>query len=400
MPSETIRFPGAHGDWLDARLEQPLGPVRAYALFAHCFTCGKDSVAANRISRALATEGIATLRFDFTGLGGSEGDFGNTDFSSNINDLLAAARHMRERQQPLSLLVGHSLGGTAVLAAAGELPECRAVAVIAAPYAAASVLEHLGDLSAIERDGVGAVQLAGRRFTLRRSFLDDARAHDPGERLRSLRRPLLILHAPGDRIVAVDEARRIFEQAMHPKSFVALDGADHLLTRPADAGYAAQVLAAWAGRHLPPPPQVPSATGTALVEEVSPSGYQQRILAGGHPLLADEPESMGGDNAGPNPYDLLLSALGACTAMTLRMYARHKHWDLQQVRVELKHDKIDAGARENGETREGKVDRITRTVTIEGDLDAAQRTRLLEIADRCPVHRTLQSEVLVVTRPG
>jgi putative redox protein len=404
MRTQRLDFPGAHGHTLSARLDQPEEPPRAYALFAHCFTCGKDIKAASRIAGALAEEGIATLRFDFTGLGGSEGDFGNTGFHSNVADLVAAARFMRESGWPVSILVGHSLGGAAVIAAAGEIPECRAVCAVGAPFQAEHILEHLGDKrETIETEGEAEVTLGGRPFRIGRAFIEETLNQDQATRIANLRRPLLILHAPLDGIVPVDNARRIFETARHPKSFVSLDDADHLLTGPSDARYAATVIAAWAARYLDAPgaPEGTSA-GLAPVEgvEVAETGsgrFQQRVRAGRHAMLADEPETSGGNGTGPTPYDLLLAALGTCTSMTLRMYAQHKGLPLNRVSVRLAHEKVHAEDCARCEHASGRVDRITRWVYLEGDLSAEQRQRLIQIADRCPVHQTLHGQVEVHT---
>lgn len=402
MSSERIDFPGGDGQRLAARLDRPAGRTRAYALFAHCFTCGKDSKGASHIARALAARGIATLRFDFTGLGGSEGEFGNSGFSANVEDLLAAADWLRDNHEAPAILVGHSLGGAAVLAAAGDVPECRAVATIGAPAETAHTLRHLGDaVETIESEGEATVTLGGRPFRVRRHFIEDFRDQRLEERIAALRRPLLVLHAPTDRIVGVDNARRIFEAAKHPKSFVALDDADHLLTRSADADYAAGVIAAWAARYLPAPADATDGTageeGEVVVSETGEGRFQQHVLAAGHRIVADEPASVGGLGSGPGPYDLLLAALGTCTAMTVRMYARHKALALEHVSVRLAHQRIHARDCEECETKEGHVDEITREIELRGDLTDAERQRLLEIADRCPVHRTLHSEIRVRT---
>ncbi|MDN3516443.1 alpha/beta fold hydrolase [Aquisalimonas lutea] len=403
MQTQRLDFPGASGQTLAGRLDLPDTPPRAYALFAHCFTCGKDIKAASRIASALAEEGIATLRFDFTGLGGSEGEFGNTGFRSNIEDLTAAAAFMRETGRPVAIAIGHSLGGAAVLAAAGDIPECRAVGTIAAPFDADHVLAHLGEQRAeIEAEGEATVNLGGRAFRIRRAFIEQTSNQDQGARIAHLHRPLLVLHAPLDRTVDIDNARRIFETAKHPKSFVSLDSADHLLSDPADARYAATVIAAWAARYLPEPAGEDAASqgtepGTVRVTETGTGRFQQRVEAGPHRLLADEPVANGGDDSGPDPYGYLLAGLGACTSMTIRMYARHKGIDLRSVQVTLRHEKIHAEDCEHCETREGRIDRITRTIRLDGELTDAERARLLAIADRCPVHRTLHSEVDVQT---
>ena len=401
---ERLTFPGAQGAMLAARVHRPLGPARAWALFAHCFTCGKDLHAARRISTALAEQGFAVLRFDFTGIGESEGDFADTHFSSNLDDLVAAADYLRAHEQAPSLLVGHSLGGTAVIAAAERIPEAKAVVTIGAPASPEHVEGLLapGTEAAIAEAGQAEVVLAGRRFTIRREFLDDLRRHGLDERVRGLRRALLILHAPLDQIVAVDEARKLFVAALHPKSFVSLDQADHLLTRAADAEYVATLIAAWSARYLEeaPAPEPSARRGEhgLVVVRGGPSGFAQEMLVDGHPLRADEPASVGGTDTGPAPYGLVLAGLGACTSMTLRMYADRKRWPLEGVTVRLRHHKVHAKDCADCEAEDGKVDVIEREIAMAGPLDPAQRQRLLEIADRCPVHRTLESEIKVRTR--
>ncbi|MFL6051422.1 MAG: alpha/beta fold hydrolase [Actinoallomurus sp.] len=401
MQSKKVEFVGSQGTPLAARLELPEQQPRAYALFAHCFTCNKDVVAAARISRALTEFGIAVLRFDFTGLGGSGGDFGNTDFTSNIEDLVLAADHLRENFAAPSILIGHSLGGAAVLAAKHRVPEVRAVVTIAAPADPEHVLRLLGDSRAeIEQQGEAEVMLGGRAFRIRKQFLDDIAAQPQAERIAKLGAALLVMHSPTDQLVGVDNARRIFDTARHPKSFVALDGAYHLLTKPADAGYLAAVLAAWAARYTLGPDHRTSADvpaeGYVVVAENGDGPLGQRITTGRHVLTADEPVPVGIDG-GPSPYDLLLAALGACTSMTVRMYAERKRWPLKQVTVQLRHSRIHAADCADCETRAGMLDRIDRVIRFDGDLDEDQRRRLLEIADKCPVHRTLHSELDIRT---
>ncbi len=405
-PRTLIHFPGAFGTSLAARLDMPTQAPLAYALFAHCFTCSKESLAATRISAALTERGFGVLRFDFTGLGGSEGDFANPNFSSNVADLVAAAGWLREHHQAPAILIGHSLGGAAVLAAAHEIAEAAAVATIGAPFDPGHVQHLFADAApAINADGEAEVTLAGRTFSIRKQFLDDLVSQKSGERIASLRKALLILHSPRDTTVTIDNAARIFTAAKHPKSFVSLDTADHLLTGKADAVYVASVLAAWASRYIKAndspataAPGVPGVQGLVSVSETHEGKFTQTISAGAHVLRADEPASVGGDDSGFTPYDLLLAGLGACTSMTLRMYATQKKWPLEHVSVRLKHEKIHAQDCANCETREGKIDRIEREIEITGALDDAQRARLMEIADKCPVHRTLHSEVSIQTR--
>lgn len=402
MSSHLIHFEGARGEQLAARLDTPTVPPHAFAVFAHCFTCSKESLAASRISSALKDHGIAVLRFDFTGLGGSDGDFANTDFSSNVADIVAAADFLRREHVAPALLIGHSLGGAAVLAAAGRIPEAKAVVTIGAPYDPAHVA-HLVESARpeIEASGEAAVTIGGRTFRIRREFLDDIERANNAEQLAHLRKALLVLHSPRDAVVPIDNAAKIFMVAKHPKSFVSLDAADHLVTRREDATYIAQVIAAWAARYVGEGEAAPPATapeGIVRVEEVGSGPYANAVQAGPHALRADEPESLGGADTGPSPYQLLLASLGACTSMTLRMYADRKGWPLERVSVDLRHSKIHAKDCAECETREGLVDRIERVLTIEGPLDDEQRLRLLEIADRCPVHRTLHGEITIPTR--
>lgn len=400
--SQRIELEGSQGRTLAGRLEMPETPVRAWALFAHCFTCSKDSRGAAHIARALVEAGFGVLRFDFTGLGDSEGDFADTDFSSNVDDLVAAAEWLRTNHAAPALLIGHSLGGAAVIAAAHRIGETAAVATLAAPFDPAHLRRHFGDKAqTIESEGQAEVTLGGRPFTIRREFLDDLDAQNQGERLRQLRLPLLVMHAPHDDVVAIDNATEIFTSALHPKSFVSLDAADHLLTQQQDARYASHIIAAWAARYLPEAGDAPARDDapTVHVSERGTGAYTVGIRTGRHGWLGDEPEAAGGDDMGPNPYQMLNAALGACTAMTLRMYAKRKNWPLENVHVTLAHEKVHARDCAECETRSGRIDRIERTIRIDGEqLDAEQHQRLMEIADKCPIHRTLHSEVQVVTR--
>ncbi|ROR34602.1 bifunctional alpha/beta hydrolase/OsmC family protein [Inmirania thermothiophila] len=400
--SIRLQFDNGRGERLGAVLDRPLGRPVAYALFAHCFTCGKNLKAAAHIAAALARQGIATLRFDFTGLGESEGEFAGTGFLANVEDLVAAAEYLAAEHGPARILVGHSLGGAAVLAAAARVPEAAAVATIGAPADPAHVTHLLGDaVEVIRREGEAEVRLAGRPFRIRRRFLEDLEAVDLPAAVAALRRPLLILHSPRDTVVGIDNAARIFQAAKHPKSFVSLDRADHLLSDEADSRYVGTVIAAWAARYLEHHPEEQAEAEPAVNQVVARIGrerYLTEICANGHALLADEPVRVGGGNRGPNPYDLLVSALGACTAMTLRMYADRKGWPLEAVEVRLDHAKIHARDCERCQEKDGMVDRIEREIVLEGALDETQRQRLLEIADRCPVHRTLHGEVEVRTR--
>jgi putative redox protein len=405
MATERLSFAGARGDRLAARLELPPDRApRAWALFAHCFTCSKNLQAAVHLTRELSNAGFGVLRFDFTGLGESEGDFADTDFSSNVEDVVAAARHMETELGAPALLVGHSLGGAAVLHAAGSLPSVRAVATLGAPSDPAHVLTHVAEArQTIEERGEATVVLAGRPFTIRRSFLENLEEASMRAAVEALDAALLIMHSPVDLYVGIHHAARLYDRARHPKSFVSLDDADHLLTDEADARYAARVLAAWAGRYLPEVPE-PSLDERIerdrVVARTGAHGFRTDLSAGGHALVADEPRSLGGEDAGPSPYDLVLAGLGACTAMTVRMYADRKGWPLTGARVRLRHRKLHAKDEDDCAESRGdpRLDRVEREVVFEGPLDDEQRRRLLEIAERCPVHRTLEAGVRVDTR--
>jgi putative redox protein len=396
---ERFEFVGSGGQTLSARLHLPAVEPIACAVFAHCFTCSKDSRAATHISSALAEKGIATLRFDFTGLGESEGDFDDTTFSHNVDDIAAAVQALREAYRAPALLIGHSLGGTAVLAAAGQIPEVVGVATIGAPFEPKHVARLFeASLEEIESNGQADVNLGGRPFTIRKSFLEDLQKHCNAEQIGKLKKALVVFHSPQDNLVSIDNAGLIFKAARHPKSFVSLDGADHLLGRPSDSRYVADVLAAWASRYLPEQPaaEIPEDTREGeVVVEGKTTGFLQRIQARHLTFAADEPLDKGGTNLAPNPYELLLAGLGACTSMTLRMYAGRKEWPLEAVRVTLRHDRIHAKDCEDCDKDNGVIDVIDKKLELEGDLSEEQRERLLDIAAKCPVHRTLLNEIKI-----
>ncbi len=396
-------FAGHGGEELAARLDMPTGPVRGYALFAHCFTCSKDLFAARQISQSLAQHGFAVLRFDFTGLGSSQGEFANTNFSSNVEDLLLAADYLRQNFEAPTILVGHSLGGAAVLAAAGDIPEVRGVATIGAPADVGHVLHQFGaSLDEIREQGQADVSLAGRTFRISRDFVEVAEGTRLEERIATMKKALLVLHSPIDQTVGIDNAGRIFGAAKHPKSFVSLDNADHLVSKPADAAYAAGIIAAWGARFVPADELAAEQHDEVVVSETGLGKFSNTVLAGRHRLLADEPKSVGGLDSGPSPYDYLSIALGACTAMTLRMYASFKKIPLGKVSVAVSHGKVasehctDCGAAAEG--RGGKIDRFERVISVEGEVDDELKEKLLEIADKCPVHKTLEASSAVVTR--
>lgn len=456
--NKRITFQNAAGQNLAGLLELPENP-KAFALFAHCFTCGKDIKAATRISKALAEKSIAVLRFDFTGLGGSDGDFANSNFSSNVADLLSAADFLRREYQAPALLIGHSLGGAAILAAASQIPESRAVATIAAPAEADHILKQFrADIDTIQAEGESSVLLAGRPFTIKRQFLDDVTRQNQASRIAELGRALLVMHSPVDTTVAIDQAQKIYQAAMHPKSFISLDRADHLLSHARDAEYAANCIVTWAARYLPqteaeaavttgdqglhascaltaPGPssvstnkasasEAPAAalptggtdsvtTGDADTASPQPDPTLQpgevRVTEGNdrflrfiqtreHAFLSDEPTNVGGSNLGPDPYALLLSALGSCTSMTMRMYANRKKLKISRLDVLLRHRRSHGEACESCLGGQETVEIFEREIRLEGELTADERQKLLEIADKCPVHKTLSSTIRIDTR--
>ncbi len=403
MISKKFTFYSSNNNKLSAQISMPVdGHPHAYALFAHCFTCTKNFKAVNHISNALVREKIAVLRFDFTGLGESEGDFADTNFSSNVADLVAAAKYLDTEFSGPSILIGHSLGGAAVIQAASQIPSCKAVVTIGAPSEPGHVIKILSDhRDEIEQEGEAEVDLAGRKFKIKKQFLNDLEKTRMTDSIRNLKKALLIFHSPIDSTVGIDNAADIFRAARHPKSFVSLDNADHLLMKEADSLYVGNTIATWASRYIEMPGkevikiQVPK---NRVIARTGKTGYRTDIMANGLPLIADEPESLGGTNMGPSPYDYLVAGLGACTSMTLRMYADRKKWPLDEIVVELSHKKIHAKDCDTCETQKGYVDQIERELNLKGPLDDAQRQRLMEIADRCPVHRTLNSKVLINTK--
>ncbi len=401
--TEKFQFSNRTGHRLAGRLELPSTP-KAFAIFAHCFTCGKDARAATRVSRELANHGMAVLRFDFTGLGNSEGDFANTNFSSNVEDLIAANEALTNSYQPPQLLIGHSLGGTASLLAASKLPNIRAVATIGAPSEPSHIKHLLQDsLDQIDSQDATIVKLGNREFTIQRQFVDDLDSVDMRKHLANLKQAVLVCHSPVDQIVGVGQAKLIYENLKHPKSFLALDNADHLLLKQRDSDFVASMLATWADRYLVGDPssderlspQQTLGDGELRVTEIE--GFTQEVLTNRHRFLADEPVSVGGKDLGMAPYDLLLAALGTCTSMTLRMYANHKNLPLDRISVHLSHQRIHAKDCTDCESESGQISVVNKSITVSGDLTDKQVNRLKEIADRCPVHRTLMSEKKVET---
>ncbi len=403
MKQQKVTFPNLEGLALAALLDLPEDedPL-AFAIFAHCFTCTKQSAAAGRISRALSQQRIAVLRFDFTGLGESSGDFASTTFSHNVADLVAAARFLGENFAAPQILIGHSLGGTAVLQAASRIPSVRAVVTLAAPCHPDHVLKLLGDSrAAIERQGKATVDIGGRPFTLGREFVDDLLAQEPLAAIGRLKVALLVMHSPQDKIVGIDHAADIYRAARHPKSFISLDPADHLLSRAEDSRFAAAMIGVWVRRFLDahePEATHPEISDNRVTARTGAEGFRTDIFVNGHALVADEPEAFGGSNQGPSPYDYLQVALGACTGMTVQMYARRKQWPLENVVVRLRHEKAHARDCVDCEDPASRLDHFERELELQGELSPEQRQRLLQIAEKCPVHRTLLGEVRIATR--
>lgn len=399
MRFKKIKFTNKNGYELSARLEFPVNQhPHSFAIFAHCFTCSKNLPAIKHIGRSLVQEGIALLRFDFTGLGESDGDFADTNFSTNLEDIYAAAAFLEENYRAPELLIGHSLGGAAMIHAACKLETVKGVATIGAPYNPVHVSHLFSDnWQKIETQGQAKVNIGGRPFMVKKQLLDDLKDHDPFEVLRNLRKAILVLHSPQDETVEIDNAAKIYQAAFHPKSFVSLDGANHLLTNSEDALYVGEMIAVWAKKYIQIPQRKKLNKEKEVAVRLGNEGFTTEIIAGEHPLIADEPESVGGNDFGPDPYELLNASLGACTAMTLQMYARRKKWDLQEVTVHLAHTKDYAADQADMEGKKSKMDHFHKVIQLDGDLSAEQKKRLLEIADKCPVHRTLHADVKVVT---
>ncbi len=402
--TQRLDFDGSLGAKLSARLDLPEGPVRAYAIFAHCFTCSKDLHATRRISAALSDRGIAVLRFDFTGLGKSGGEFASTNFSSNRQDLIIAADYLRQNFEAPALLIGHSLGGAAVLSVAGEIPEVKAVTTIGAPAEAAHVVHNFGaKIDEITEKGEAEVSLGGRAFNIQKQFLDDLAANDVLDKVASMKKPLMVMHSPIDDTVGVENATQIFIAAKHPKSYVSLDKADHLVSKNEDADFAASIIAAWAEGYVSDAtaPEKEVAEGIVRISETGGGKFQNRVLAGSHRLLADEPKSVGGLDSGPTPYGYLSAALGACTAMTMRMYADFKKLDVGKITVDVSHSKVHAAdceiCTQDETSAGGKIDVFERKIDIGGLEDESLRAKMLEIADKCPIHKTLEKGAKVAT---
>lgn len=399
MKLEPVKFKNTKEHTIHAILELPVdGNPVAYALFAHCFTCSKDLNAVVNISRALSKNRIAVLRFDFTGLGESEGEFADTTFSSNIADLVSAYDFIESNYRAPDIIIGHSLGGAAVLSAAHSMPKAKAIVTIGAPYKASHVQQLFkDDLERIEKEGIAKVEIGGRPFQIKKQFVDDLKENEDKDLIKSLNKALLVMHSPQDATVGVENARKIYEHAHHPKSFISLDGANHLLTNKNDSQYVGEIIASWASRYVNYEKENELNTTKQVTVRTTTDRFFTEIKTENHLLIADEPKSVGGTDFGPSPYDLLVAALGACTSMTLRMYADRKEIDLKEIKVHLQHSKEHVVDSEQSENKNKLLDQIEREIELSGNLSEEERAKLLEIADKCPVHRTLHSEIKVVT---
>ena len=395
MKTIKLSFPNQEGLQLASKIDLPVdGKIKAFALFAHCFTCNKNLTAIRNISLGLTRNGIAVMRFDFTGLGESEGEFADSNFSSNVADLISAANYLEKEYEAPKLMIGHSLGGAAALLAAGQIDSVQAVATIGAPAEPIHVskLFH-GAITQLEKEGQAEVNIGGRSFRVKKQFLEDLEKHPMEYVVKNLKKALLIAHSPQDTVVGVENAAQLYSQAIHPKSFLSLDGADHLLSDKADSQYVGNMIANWASRYVDFRTFETLKTESQVLTYTGEQKYRTEIVAGKHTLVGDEPKSVGGQDLGASPYDFLLSALGSCTGMTLRMYADRKKWPLKGVKVHLKHYQKIVQETSDGEIKKNKIDVIERKIELEGDFDENQRERLLQIADRCPVHRTLHGQI-------
>ncbi|MFC7357632.1 alpha/beta fold hydrolase [Jejudonia soesokkakensis] len=401
MKSSKITFTNHKGQTLSGRLDLPLEQdPHNFAIFAHCFTCTKDFSAVRNVSKALASQGFGVLRFDFTGLGDSDGDFSETNFSSNVEDLVSAAHFLASEYKAPSLLVGHSLGGAAAIFAASEIESVEALATIGAPSNPVHVQKQFGEeLSTIKDEGEAVVRLAGRDFTFKKQFLDNLEEHSCENAARKLNKALLIMHSPQDATVSIKNAEEIYHAAHHPKSFVTLDGSEHLLIDKKNAAYVGKVIAGWAARYIAMPEKEAIKSNHQVAASLDgDDGFTTLLKLGNHYLKADEPVRVGGDDYGPTPYELLAGSLSACTAMTIQMYAKRKKWTVENVQVHTSYSKDYATDCEDCETNDGaKIDTFKREIVLSGDLDETQRKRLLQIADKCPVHKTLETTTQIIT---
>ena len=393
MSSTKVHFNNDRGHRLSGIIEFPLHQrPTIFALFAHVFTGNKSLSATRNITKALTQQGVAVLRFDFTGLGQSEGTFADTNFSTNVADMLAAASFLEENYKAPSLVIGHSLGGAAAIESAATLDSVVAVATIGTPSEPKHVMHLLScNMDEIMNKGESLVNIGGAEIKIKKQFVEDLSNHKLSDTLRDFDKAMLILHSPQDSVVEIDNAAKLYHTAKHPKSFITLDHADHMLTSKQDALYAGNVIATWMRRYIDVEEEEKLSTDKQVIARLGDDGYTTDIMAGGHPILADEPKSAGGQDLGASPYELLNAALGACTAMTLQMYAKRKKWPLEEVRVHLNYSKSHIQDSIEYKDPNTRIDHFERVVEVEGDLNQEQLERLLEIADKCPVHKTLST---------
>lgn len=395
MPSQKVTFKNNRGQVLSGKLELPMiKKPYPFAIFAHVFTGNKNLKAARHISRALNLEGIAVLRFDFTGLGESEGDFSNTNFSTNVDDIKAASQFLTDNFEAPTIIIGHSLGGAAALYAGAEMDSVKAVATLGAPFQPEHVKHLIGDsVAEIEEKGAAIITVDNREFTIRKQFIEDLSRKDTLEIIEDFDKALLILHSPQDLVVEIENAAKIYHAAKHPKSFVTLNGANHMLNNKDDAFYAGSVIGSWVQRYVEKAKEEKLSTTKQVMVKLENDGFTTEIMAGRHGLVADESEALGGNDFGPSPYELLNASLGACTAMTLQMYAKRKKWPLETVKVHLSFDRRYSEDCGTCDDPRSKISHFEVCIHLEGDLSEEQRNRLLEIAEKCPVHKTLGQEV-------
>ena len=401
MNIQKITFQNAEGQQLIGRLELPANQhAHNFVIFAHCFTCNKNLSAVKNISRALTANGFGVLRFDFTGLGESDGDFEDTNFSGNVDDLISASNFLSQNHMAPSLLIGHSLGGSAAIFATSKIESIKAVATIGAPSNPKHV-QHLlhSSLEEIKKTGKATVNLGGRSFTIKKQFLDDIEAKSLPEVAKNLRKAILVMHSPQDTTVDIKNAEDIYKAAHHPKSFVSIDGADHLLMNANDSIYVGNVISNWAKRYVNAPKTEALSTKQQVIASLdSTDGFTTQMKLGNHYLTADEPKSYGGNDFGPSPYELVSAGLSACTAMTVQMYVNRKGWDLQNIEVHTSYGKIHAIDCGDCDSTSAKIDTFNREIKLTGNLDNKQIERILQIADKCPVHKTLHNEIQVITK--
>lgn len=402
MKSTRLNIQNSKGFQLQAYLELPANQKpKNYAIFAHCFTCNSTLKPVKNISRALTLHGFGVVRFDFTGLGKSEGEFADSYFSANVDDLLAVSDYMKQHYQAPTLLVGHSLGGAAVIVAASKLASVKAVATIGAPATTEHVKKHFSHhVQEIAAKGDVEVNIGGRPFKISQEFVDDFDKTDLPEITKNLRKPILIMHAPFDKVVGIDNAHQLYQAAHHPKSFISLNDADHLLLESKDSIYVGNMIGTWVqGYFETEDNEMLDIEGEQLVAHLNltEDNFTTSIQTANHSFNADEPESVGGDDFGPSPYDFLSAALASCTVMTLKIYAERRKWDLQEVYAYITYSRKHSVDLQEDIEKTTKIDHLLKKLKFIGNLDESQKLKLKEIASKCPVHKTLLSDITIET---